>query len=116
MAYERIEPFGQLPEYHRSAMIACVIANANRSPKSPAKKMMDFMPDPPEVRLGFVKEGPKVQSLEEQKAMVYAIYEHAKRMGMVIRSRKDKGKEQSDGGHEHRDARRTNRRRHQRPS
>jgi len=44
MAYEQIEPFGERRADLRSAIIACVIANAWRSPNRPPFRVQDFMP------------------------------------------------------------------------
>jgi len=46
IAFARVEPFGLYRADVRSAIIACVIANANRDPKKKSSlfKVEDFMP------------------------------------------------------------------------
>ena len=58
-AFSIVEPFGEERDDMRSALIACTIANANRSAKQPAFRIQDFM-------LKF--EPPKQQSVNEMKA------------------------------------------------
>jgi len=43
-AYASIEPFGEERADLRSAIVACVIANSNRSKSQKAFKVKDFMP------------------------------------------------------------------------
>jgi len=43
-AYYNIEPFGESRADLRSAINACVVANANRGKNTPAFKVDDFMP------------------------------------------------------------------------
>jgi len=44
MAIYKIEPFGEYRADLRSAIVACVIANANRGKNAPPFKVDDFMP------------------------------------------------------------------------
>jgi hypothetical protein len=41
--YFTAEPFGPEVESLRAAVIACTVANSLRSPKSPARKVVDFL-------------------------------------------------------------------------
>ena len=43
MQYERIEPFGAWRDNWHAAMIASILANANRKPNSPPIPMDEFM-------------------------------------------------------------------------
>jgi len=45
LAYQQIDPSGEDRADLRAAIIACVIANANRDPKSKPFTPSDFMPD-----------------------------------------------------------------------
>lgn len=45
MAYERIEPFGPLPAFQRTGILAAMISNTNRTKDSqPIAKAEDFLP------------------------------------------------------------------------
>jgi hypothetical protein len=43
MEYDRLEPFGQWRDNWHAALIASLIANANRRPGSPPVQIRDFM-------------------------------------------------------------------------
>jgi hypothetical protein len=43
-AYESLEPFGPPAEFWRAALVAAVMANANRTKKQKAFQPEDFMP------------------------------------------------------------------------
>lgn len=43
-AYCSIEPFGPQAGFWQSALIACMLANVHRKPKSKPFKLEDFMP------------------------------------------------------------------------
>ena len=59
--YYKVEPFGEKRADLRAALIACVIANANRGKNSRVFKVEDFM-----LRFG----PPKQQSVEQMKAIL----------------------------------------------
>ncbi len=63
-AFSAIEPFGEEREDIRAAMVACTVANALRSSKSPPCKIKDFM-------LNF--EPPKQQSKQDMKAILMGV-------------------------------------------
>lgn len=45
LAYDRVEPFGESRADLRTAIVACVVANANRGKAGQAFTPKDFMPD-----------------------------------------------------------------------
>lgn len=49
MAFSQVEPFGEERADWRSAIVACIVANANRGKDQKPFEVSDFMPkfDPP---------------------------------------------------------------------
>ena len=73
-AYYALEPFGQYPEWVRTGIVASTIRNVFRGKSGRVSKPSDFVPNDPT---------PRVQSVDEQRQMLIAIYNVAKSKGMT---------------------------------
>lgn len=84
MAYYAIEPFGQYPEYLRTALIATVIANVHQGKKGRKFTVEDFMPKEPEISR------PKKRTIAEMKTVMQQMVSWAKKKGLTKEKKKGK--------------------------
>lgn len=87
--YYRLEPWGDRREYERTALLACILANAYRRKNARAFRIEDFMPPP----LGRAPE--RAQSAEEMAKILKGMAAGARRRKELAAERTRKRKERA---------------------